>query len=302
MNEYKVGICDSDTYYVMGVMEYINLNESIPIKIFAFSNLNSIEDYIRRNKLDMLLLDEKFEYNDTSILIFKLTDIRENSSKNGKIYKYQNIENISFTILKILDNKRLNTKNGNYVYGIYSPLGRCGKTSLAKGICNYYKDSLYIGFEAFAGGLPEDMESYRTLYEHFMYYLISENIRINEVIDKMNHVNGYRSFIALDYKDLKSVSTENIKWLTDTLRYSNEYRRIVYDINAGVMDIRVMLAVDRIYVPVLKDRVSADKIDRFEKMIAVDYSELVSKVNYIEVPDADWDSGKIRELIMKGDI
>ncbi|MBR1816128.1 MAG: hypothetical protein IJ763_05445 [Lachnospiraceae bacterium] len=302
MNEYKVGICDSDTYYVMGFMEYVNLNKSIPIKVFAFSNPDSIEDYIRKDKLDMLLLDEKLEYKNTSVLISELTEVRENGAKNGKIYKYQSVDNISDIVLKILDTQRLHIKNGNYVYGIYSPLGRCGKTSLAKGICNYYKESFYIGFETYASGMPEDIKTYRTLYEHFMYYLIGKNIRINEVIDKLAFINGYRSFIALDYMDLKNVSMENIRWLTDTLRYSYGYRRIVYDINAGIMNMNVLLEMDKIYVPVLRDRTSVEKLNRFKKMVADEFVELVPKVNYIEVPEADRDSSKIRELIVKGDI
>ena len=302
MSEYKVGICDSDTYYVIGFMEYINLNEKIPIKVFAFSGISSIEDYIRKDKLDMLLLDEKLEYENAAVLISELTDIRENGLQNGKIYKYQSVEQISYIILKILDAQRLSTKNGNYVYGVYSPLGRCGKTRLAKGICNYYKDSIYIGFEAFVSELPKDMEAYQMLYDHFMYYLVSRNIYINEVIEELAFENGFKTFTILDCMDLKNITAENIEWLTDTLRHSHDYRRIVYDINSGIFDMEVLFAMDKIYVPVLADKVSVDKLDRFKSMMTDGFSELLSKINYIKVPDTDWNSSEIRDLIVKGDI
>ena len=304
MQKYVIGLCDSDTCYVMNFMEYVNMNEDIPLKITVFSDVNAIKNYTKQDKLDLILLDENITCDKNDIQILKLTDNRDFISENT-IYKYQSIIKISKQIVKIVSKNRAYTDVNTLSCAVYSPLGRCGKTTLAKGICSFYQNCLYIGLEEYAGFLPGEYKNddYRDLYERFMYYLVSENTLIDTTLKQLKCVDGARCFISLNYMDVKQITAHNIEWLLNTVKNDN-YKRIVFDIGVGALqDISILNRMDRILVPVLQDEVSKEKIEGFKKLIERETTSSINdKIYYVEVPDADFRSETIRDLIAGGNM
>lgn len=306
MQDYRVGVCDNDTGYVIGFMEFINMKEDIPLKISAFSGLEAVADYKKENRLDLLLLGTGFEKNDLEIRVVKLTDNKSLANETDYIYKYQSLYKISEQLVFILNKGRQKINTNRYVYGIYSPIGRSGKTNLARGICNCYSESLYIGLEEYSGCFNKTYEGkrYREVYERFMYYLTGENALITDTINELYEETGLRALVTLDFMDIKQIEQQHIMWFTQLLTAASDYKRVVFDIGAGVLsDLDIMFAMDKIFVPVLKDKISINKLNAFKLILSEKkYSELEKKVKYLEVPKADWSSETMKDFITQSGI
>ena len=302
MKRYSVGMCDSDTGYVVGFAEYVNMNDDIPVKVSAFSGMDALYEYLKEGRLDMLLLDEKIEFGKTNLKIVRLTDRKEFDNEKC-IYKYQSVYKIADYIVHILDEVNKNTEEGCLIYGIYSPVGRCGKTTLAKGICQNYEDSLYIGFEEYSAELDGiiDIQIYKELYERFMYYLLGKNILILDTVKEICKKTGKNKFVALDYMDLRQIDASHIEWLLRLMREQDIYKRVVFDLGAGILnDLNFILPFDKVFVPMLNNSYSKNKVDFF-KMLVSDkkYSGLEKKIKYVEVPKASFDSRIMKDFILR---
>lgn len=306
MQEYRVGICDSDTGYVVGFMEYINMNKDIPLRVSAFSGVEAVTEYMNTNMLDLLLLDEKINKSDLKVKIINLTDIRDVYEDRECIYKYQCINKIVENIMQKLNEGKQYIKSGFCVYGVYSPIGRSGKTRFAKGICDYYKESLYIGFEEYSGLFNKTYESarYRDIYERFMYYLLSKNILIEDVVEELYKETGLKALVTLNYMDIKQVESHHIEWMLKQFKDNGGYARIVFDLGVGTLsDLDILINMDKVYVPVLKDKISLNKLSLFKGIISdKKYTPLEEKINYIEVPKTDYDSKVMKDFIVQGGI
>ena len=303
MQDYRIGICDSDTGYVVSFMEYINMNDEIPFKVSAFSGVEAIAEYLEGNNLDLLLLEKKIKDYEFKVKVVGLSEFKSDYDSEDLIYKYQSIYKIVEIISRILNEGNQTIKSASYVYGIYSPLGRSGKTELAKGICNYYRESFYIGLEEYSGCFNKTYESirYREIYERFMYYLLSENILLADTIDELYEETGLKYFITLNYMDLKEISHKHIEWLIKLLKDIGGYRRIVFDIGIGAMsDINILSEMDKVFVTVLKDKNSVNKLDMFKQIKKKKkYTLLESKINFEEVPKTEYDSKLMGEFIIR---
>ena len=306
LKKYRVGICDSDTGYVVGFMEYVNMNDKIPIKVSAFSGVDAVLEYIKDSRLDLLLLDEENELKKTDLNIVRLTDRKELDNKNS-IYKYQSIYKIVDYIVHLLDEGNKVNIDDCLVYGIYSPVGRCGKTTLAKGICQNYEESLYIGFEEYSAepGKIYDQQRYKELYERFMYFLLGKNNLIIDTLREIREKNGKNYFVTLDYRDLRQIETSHIEWLVKLLKEECHYKRIVFDMGVGVLnDFKILLCFDRVFIPILNNNsYSKNKINSFKAIVSEKiYSVLVKKIKYVEVPKTAFDSRDMKDFILQDGI
>ncbi|MBQ7708073.1 MAG: hypothetical protein IJT72_09875 [Lachnospiraceae bacterium] len=302
MKKYRVGICDGDTGYVVGFMEYVNMNKEMPVKVSAFSGMDAVLDFAKNNRLDLLLLDENIESKDAGIRVLGLTDRKEYSGEDY-IYKYQSVYKIINLIVSILDDGNKNVSDACMVYGIYSPVGRSGKTTLAKGICFNYKESIYLGFEAYSTEISNlfKNQQYKELYEQFMYYLLSKNVLILETLKEIIDVTGRRDFITLKYMDLRQIEQEHMDWLVNLLREKHLYKRVVFDLEPGIIDdLNIMISFDMVFVPNLNNTYSESKINSFKTILSdKKYSGLEKKIKYVEVPNCAFNSKEMKDFIVQ---
>lgn len=300
---YKVGIYDKDTNYVRNVMEYINHYGKASLRIAAFSNIESLKSYIDDNFLDLIILGEQVKLNKDVPVVF-ICDRRDMMTKE-KIYKYQDGEEIISQILKIIKNNEVLNQNHSLIYGIYSPVGRCGKTTLSLGICNHYKKALYIGLEEYSGFSDEYSYLYET-GEKFKYYLANKNKQVFDLLDNVAETSkGFKVIVADGFFDGDTQQThKNIAWLCNELRIRGLYHRVVFDIGVGSLgDVKELEIFDRIYIPVLRDKISSMKLNRFKEIIELqELKDLMKKFVYVEVPESDYDAEKISLLIQEGNL
>ncbi len=290
--DYKIGICDTDSHYSLSLMDYINMHANIPLKCAAFSSCRAIEEYMRRDSLDVLLLDEHMEY-ETKLPRIKMTGHRAAAGEKNVIYKYQNIDDIVKFLLDFLAEHNHAAIQELRIYGVYSPLGRCGKTRLALGICCCHPDSLYIGLEDYPRSGQNTENEIMAQSEQFLYLLLSQNESILASIRAYPRVEqGFRIIYGSRFfPDGRQIDRKHMKWLCDLLRKHSDFRRVVFDIGTGALsEIGLLDCFDCVFVPMLEDAVSRDKLRLFKKLILEGNGAVVAqKLMDIHVPDGTYD-------------
>lgn len=164
--EVYIAILDSDEDYISRFSEYINQRPIETIHIIFFTAENLFSDFINENNNVLAIIAENLfeetniQYdNSKTVLLCECADVVSINSIDT-IYKYQKIETvinklINFFLLKISTEQKnaIVKKRDSLIIGIYSPINRCGKTSLAVQIGEKLSDQnkvLLINFDEFS--------------------------------------------------------------------------------------------------------------------------------------------------------
>ena len=298
--EYKVGVCDEDYHYVINLMEYVNSDKASSLTLVAFSSLEAAGEYLNNNYLDGFLLGGGFKGKDNTFEQYSglvVIPLMDDKNFTEGIYKFQSARDITSQIMKKLNIREVpEPVKGNIFCGVYSPLGRCGKTTLAKGLSAFYPGSLYISFEDYGGR--------DSLGEEILYHILYENPRVHTLLDKLTpNPDGLREVKGiLSYMDIRQLTKENMYWLKEQLLVGGNYSRVIFDIGACVLsDINILHTMDRIYVPVIEDELANCKLQAFRELLRCDeYKELSGKLLYVNVPICHYTSETMWEFIRKG--
>ena len=101
--------------------------------------------------------------------------------------------------------------------------------------------------------------------------------------------------------DLRQIDASHIEWLLKLMREQDIFKRVVFDLGAGILnDLNFILPFDKVFVPMLNNSYSKNKVDFF-KMLVSDkkYSGLEKKIKYVEVPKASFDSRIMKDFILR---
>lgn len=157
-----VAMYEQEEAYGKNLAEYINRRESVPFEMQVFSQADKLSAYLQGHTPQLLLLSEGSslesygEIREKADEVVYLTGQKEQvQGQNGDyIYKYQPTDQILNQLIQHIgskeqrDNAILQTSCP--IYGVYSPVGRCGKTtfSLLLGeLLSRRRSVLYIGFD-----------------------------------------------------------------------------------------------------------------------------------------------------------
>ncbi|MDY3250089.1 MAG: hypothetical protein SOX32_07050 [Candidatus Choladocola sp.] len=288
-------VCDLEASYACNLMDYLNEKKSTPFEVQAFTNVESLEAFARENEIEILLISTRAMCNEIRELPVNRTIIlSEGETLQGLeeypfVYKYQSSDQVLAEVMEyytelhpqphILTAASRNTK----IYGVYSPVGRTGKTSFALTMGEVLaetKQVLYLNFEEFSG-FEELMETkYRTDLSDLIYFARQ---KAGNLILKLNSV--IQSFHGLHYippalspADIRDVSgTEWIDFIQEIVAYC-EYDFLILDLSEQVDELFQILGIcDRIYMPVQDDMISKAKILQYEKLLQMLEMETVKE-------------------------
>lgn len=201
------------------------------------------------------------------------------------------------------------------VIGIYSPINRCGKTSLAvlfSEILARRGNSLMICMDHHNGILADEELNIAEL----IYYLSREQ----HLVSRGEHFYDFSqydrfvkkweqiSYIAASpsVENMMQIPTEPFCELIHLLQKTNKYQYIVLDLSEGIESLyKVLNQCDVIFMPVLNDCISKSKIQQFEQQInSVTERDVweslkcrIYKIQLPETMEADGVENYYRELI-----
>lgn len=295
-----MAVYDEDPFYAERLSDYVNRKEKGIFKAQAFTSRERLEEFAKDNEVDVLLTGVSADALEISALqstqkIYLTEERNETDSK--EIYKYQSGDDIIREVMAVycelpgvkavLPGLASRKKR---VIGVYSPVGRCGKTSLALSIGQVLAKEekvLFITLDGFSGFAHILDEQWKRDMSDLLYYYKQgrfHGLRLNSIVYYL----GDMAWIPpLRYPDdYSQVTAEEMAGFLMQILKESVYETVVLDI--GDYDHQVLPILEAcqvVYMPVKEDMISQAKLKEFEAYAdRFGSRELKDKFHKIHVP------------------
>lgn len=282
MKRKQIAVCDREPDYTFRFAEYANRRGDSVFTVHGFTGCEELEEYAKEYPVDILLIGQdlvkKISQKDGfgQILCLSEEEYREEEGEYPVIYKYQSCPQVMRRVLNFYAEQTPVSlglalqKRGIKLIGVYSPIGRIGKTSFALALGKELakqKRTLYLNLEEYSG--------FSVLYPYGDGWTLSELMYFlkqgkNAFACKLESI--VRKLGSLDYiPPLRSpVELRHIGWkdwerLLEALGKESPYEILILDISGAVNGLFELLGrCDGIYTPIREDEVSGAKLSQYE--------------------------------------
>ncbi len=302
MKKQKFAILDAEETYASNLMEYLSERQSIPFDTFVFVSLEELRAYTDQNPLDLLLVsdrmmcDEIRQMDIRRVIVLSDGEVLQEYGDYPLVYKYQSSESLVSEVMSCYARQQTAqpvflAKKSVSVRAVYSPIGRCGKTSFALTLGQVLarrQSVLYINLEDYAGFSALLGHQALTDITDILYFLRQNRgsviVKLNAAVQKMG---------AMDYLppaqsplDLREIRPEEWERLLEEITSYSSYETVILDIGNTVSDVFSLLAqCSRIYMPVCADRVSRAKVEQYEQLLKeMEYTEILERTQELVLP------------------
>ena len=303
MNSRTLVIYDEEKQYSNLLMDFFSNKKDIPFQTITFTEKSKLIQFLQTNQIEMLLIsvnsmDEDIEAADIKeIILLSEGSLPLEYSTYPSIYKFKSAEDIVREVLErfieIETDKEsfVAPKSKANIIGVYSPVGRSGKTTFAIALAQILSEghkTLFISLEEFAVFQNEMEISSPGNLADLMYYFKQNpdtvSIKLQAIVQNINSLD----YVSPIYyaRDLRETTTEEWKELFDYLSMVTSYEYIVLDIGDMIGDLLSMLDYcDQIFMPTVDDKLSEMKINKIETVILQsDKEKLLDKIIKTKAP------------------
>ncbi len=312
-------VCDLEVDYAMNFMDHLNQKRNIPFEVIAFTSAEKLKAYAKEHKIELLLIsdkamDKEIRYLDIGKIIILTEGIQSegiqskgiHSEGNSKpeleqfpaVYKYQASSQVLREVMACYGREGVPVPGlvtaphkQVEILGVYSPLHRCLKTSIALTLGQLLaekKSVLLLCMEEYSGFEELMGKSYEGNLSDLLYFVRQDSLNL------VHKINGLvQSIHNLDYIppvrtpwDIQETTAAQWEKLLDLLALSTSYEVFVLDLGSELTDMfRILDKCTRIYMPVLSDIISRSKIAQFENLVHIwDYDRILEKMVRISPP------------------
>lgn len=281
MNEQNLVICDREIRYANGLGENISKQENLAVKVYVCSNLAKVIELSKEKPIHIFVVDEGYSFSERSqiktnqVFVLARGKVSDLGEEEYQVRKYQCADEIIREIFESYVEKtkknvtRSVRKDAARLVAIYSPIHRLGKTTFAIAFgkeCAKKKKVLYLNMEEYAGMTEEEGLNLGDL----LYYLKQGNgniaIRLQAAVKHMEQLD-YLAPIPVT-QDLKEVSPKEWTELIQEMLENTTYELVILDLGESVQGLwNIMEQCDRVYMPVLADVISQQKIKQYDKTL-----------------------------------
>lgn len=292
---YKVGICDDDFCYAVRLMEFFNSNKDIPLMAVSFSGEEAVAEYLENNDLDILLTSKDI---DTANAAYVKVMLRECAGGEHDILKYQSATEIARQLVNSLGRKISGGKSSRFI-AIYSPVGRCGKTTLGIELCRESPEYIYINLEDFSSIQADS--SNQKVDELFMYYLATCNEKIVDLFEAITkREQDARVIVGANGLYDRSFDLKSLSWLDELLSRTGSDYKFVLDIGVAIrLNGEGSDVINQIIVPYIEDEASKHKVANFRKYLETLGKKATSRFKFVAMDMNSKDAtGKVAKAIL----
>lgn len=319
MNRGILAIFDKELNYAARFIDYIEKTRKNTYSMYSFTDKLALLEFVNNRKVDILLVSESSMCEEMPKIecenFFVLKELEEHKYSYYSIDKYQSADRIFDEILGYLPKTSTNvncagiTGNKQLLYGVYSPINRCGKTSFSLALSRYFSEKnrvLYISFDEYSG-IREMVDTSNDLSD-IIYHFINNK---DSFIEKLNGLKvdcmGFDLIPPMLFsEDIRSIDTNIWIGMLRAIEAKGIYDVIILDLSDMVGDvIKIIEECDEIYMPIIDDVASDKKIREFEEVLTRRREEkMLEKIKRVKVPmvDLDYDVKNDVEKIVNGRI
>ena len=221
-----MAVYDTDPVYAERLSDYVNRKEKGIFFAQAFTSREKLMDFAKGNEIDVLLSGEPVDSGEVSGIPshqkIYLTEDREKRT-GQEIYKYQSGDDIIREVMAVYCElpgmePALSALLGKRkrLIGVFSPVGRCGKTCLALAIgllLAKEEKVLFVSLDTFTGFTELINEPWKRDLSDLIYYY------------KLGRFNGIRLNAVTYYLG-------DLAWLPP-IRFPDDYSQITVEGNGG---------------------------------------------------------------------
>ncbi len=289
-------VCDEDAVYAKRLMEYLGRRKDIPLEARAFTNIELLNTYAAEHRIDVLLIagalaDSLLEGNH----IKKVLLLSEEQGEMG-IYKYQSADIVMKEVMEYcggsgqLGKGGYDGQAGIEWIGVYSPVKRCGRTSLAMALGQALSEEfrvLYLNFEEYPG-FPEPEQDLEVDFSDIMLSLLEGKEDLEEQMDRAVRRMGAMDYIppGLSFLDIRALPFEEWERFFDAMEGWNKYDKVILDMGDSVDEVfQILNRCAYIFMPVLDDAASQAKMEQFEYFLEVsELGDMWDHIRQVHVP------------------
>ncbi len=288
-----MAVYDVDPQYAKRFADVTNQKEKVPFTVVPFSSLEALEDYARKHRIEILLIsgavlpEQVGEIPAGTVVTLSEGEKLPSADAYPCVYKYQSADSVIREVMsRYCDQpaEDLFTIIGKRakVLGVYSPLGRCLKTSLALTLGQELaRDGkvLYLGLEEFSGFSQLFCEEIKNDLSDVLYFLRQGGFNVMRLRSLVYTWKDMDYIAPVRYpEDLEQMSGMEAADLLEKLATETGYGYVVADIGRPARNLAPILDnCDVIYMPVREDSISAAKLAEFDQ-----YLELTGRQNIQE--------------------
>lgn len=268
MQKIKIGVLDKEREYVTKLAAYLQQYGKGKWDLSAFTDEKLLNDFLEKRMLDILVGTDRRSllnrHGNRDLTRLWLADEKGDYGKKEDnfhtIYRFQSTEEIAKCIAGIVKQQQKCMLGNKQMVALYSPVGRCGKTSLALDVVKnrLYGKWLYVGMEDYSSFVDS---SQKVISDEFLYYWKEHREeKLQSVLEQVEDV----LVTGTSYFDVKQMETEDITWFQAVLQ-KTDYIGAIFDIGSGVMkSFQMLQAFDVILVPYLEEETARIKKGNFK--------------------------------------
>lgn len=295
-----MAVYDLDLFYAKRFADVMNQKENIPFAVMAFTSLERLRAYARERPIELLLLSSQVNREEIQDLgigqVITLTD-GETQGADGdgpSVYKYQSSSGIIREVMACYsagdEPDQMENGRAASVIGVYSPVGRCLKTSFALTLGQLMaadRRVLYVTLEDYSGLAAMTGEEYKSDFSDVLYYFSQGNLNLLRLSGIVHSIGNMDYIPPARYpEDLNHVSSEQMAELIRNLAAGGGYEILILDVgNYGHQTVPILSVCQAVYMPVKEDGISAAKIREFETYSErTGNKEILDKIKKLKLP------------------
>ena len=297
-------VCDLEADYARNFMDYLNRKNNIPFEIQAFTTVEGLLAYGKTTHIELLLISGKAMCKEVRDMdIGKIVILSEGVyppelDRYPSVYKYQSSAEVIREVMACYGEERAVVpvqfpvlKKTTEILGVYSPLGRCLKTSFALTLAQILAKEravLYLNLEEYAGFEELMGKEFSYNLGDLLYYVRqkSQNLihRMNGMVQTVNNLD-FVPPVRIP-ADIHATAWEDWEYLLNELVMHSNYQTVGLDMGGGIDSLFQLLdRCKQIYMPVLKDTISVCKLTQFENLLQEwDFSQILAKTTKVHLP------------------
>ena len=309
MNERNLVICDREIRYADSLGENISMRDDLAVKVFVCTSLENVSRLSEEKTIHLLVVDERYPYEERKqiqakqVFVLGRGNVRDLGDDESQVGKYQCADEIIREIFEVYIDKtkenvmRSKRKDRARLMAVYSPIHRVGKTTFAIAMgkeCAKKKRVLYLNMEDYAGMTEKEGLNLGDV----LYYMQQGNgnlgIRLQAAVRKTEELDVLMPIP--NCRDFKEVSEKEWHALLDELVDNSTYELIILDLSESVQGLfGVLKRCDRIYMPMLEDCISQNKIKQYDDNLTQLHMDKIGRITHrFVMPEQVEEYAKIR--------